>query len=213
MGKIFNTARFALNSVRKTNRRGIPCDASLVATTQQDTRRHDPARPRNPLWAHYQTADERWIFLVMIDSQRYWPAFCRAIEQPAIEEDERFCNEVARYRNSEELTLRIADMFASKTLAEWEARLKAHPIIWSPVRSLLEATRDPQTIEMGVFAEVDHPGHQGLRTVAPPVALSGHPMSGERPAPDLGVHGETILREAGCSSEEVEAALDRDPTG
>ena len=182
-------------------------DASLVATSGQDTRRHDRSSPRNPLWAHYRTADDRWIFLVMIDSQRYWPALCRAIGRPELEGDERFHNEVARYRNSEELTRLIAGVFASRPFAEWEAELAVHPVIWSPVQTLLEATRDPQVAEMGVFAEVDHPTQAGLRTVAPPVSLSAHPMPGDRPAPALGEHGHEVLREAGCSSDEVESAL------
>jgi len=188
-------------------------DASLVATAGQDTRRHDPASPRNPLWAHYRTADERWIFLVMIDSQRYWPALCRAIGRPELEADERFHNEVARYRNSPELTRLIADVFASRSFAEWEAELAGHPVIWSPVRTLLEATRDPQVTELGVFADIEHPGQPGLRTVAPPIQLSAHPMAGERPAPALGEHGRQILREAGCSNDEAEAALDSSRRG
>ena len=182
-------------------------DSSLVATSGQDTRRHDPKQPRNPLWAHYQTADDRWIFLVMIDSQRYWPAFCRAIGQPALEHDERFHNEVGRYRNSIELTARIQAVFAAKSFSEWEAHLTTQPIIWSPVRTLLEATQDPQVAEMGVFADVDHPRVDGLRTVAPPIHLSEHPMDGRRPAPALGAEGEQILQEAGCGPEEISDAI------
>jgi formyl-CoA transferase len=182
-------------------------DASLVASTEQDALRHDPVRPRNPLWAHYPTADERWIFLVMIDSQRYWPAVCRAIGRPELEHDERFADERSRYRSSKELTALLAEIFASRTLADWERLLVGQPIIWSPVRSLLEATRDPQVTEMGVLADVAHPEAEGLRTVAPPIELSAHPMPGTRPAPVLGADGEAVLRAAGCSSEEISAAL------
>ncbi|MEE2664316.1 MAG: CoA transferase [Myxococcota bacterium] len=182
-------------------------DASLVATTDQEARRHDPAGPRNPLWAHYRTADERWIFLVMIDSQRYWPALCRAIERPELERDERFANEVGRYRNSPELTALLAARFAEHTLADWQTRLAAHSLIWSPVQTLLEATRDPQVAEMQILAEVEHPEQPGIRTVAPPIHLSSHAMPGTRPAPALGAEGTAVLREAGCSAGEIEAAL------
>lgn len=182
-------------------------DASLVATTDQDVLRHDPSGPRNPLWAHYRTADDRWVFLVMIDAQRYWPAVCRAIERPELEHDERFADDRGRYRNSAELTAILADVFAEHSLADWEARLADHPLIWSPVRTLREAMHDPQVAAMDVLADVDHPEAPGLRTVAPPVRLSGHPMDGTRPAPALGADGRAILEAAGCSGDEIEAAL------
>ena len=36
-------------------------------------------RARDPLWSSYKCADERWIYFVMIQSDRHWPDFCRAL--------------------------------------------------------------------------------------------------------------------------------------
>jgi formyl-CoA transferase len=182
-------------------------DASMALTTGIDTPRHDRNRPRNPLWNHYRTKDERWVFLVMINSDLYWPALCRAIERPELADDARFSNAVERYRQSAELTPLLAEIFAARDLADWEKQLAPHSLIWSPVRSLSEAMADPQAAEMEMFASVDHPEVDGLRTVAPPLQLSLHPMRGERPAPALGADGAAILREAGCSEPEIAAAL------
>jgi len=183
-------------------------DVSLVATSDQEVQRHDSSGPRNPLWAHYRTGDDRWIFLVMIDSQRYWPAVCAALERPELEVDERFHNEVGRYRNSPELTSILDGIFASRSLEEWEAHLTAQPIIWSPVRTLHEATHDPQVAEMNVITTVDHPEHDGIRTVTPPVQLSNHAMPGTRPAPALGADSNAILEEAGCTTDEIATVLE-----
>ena len=35
----------------------------------------------NPLWSSYRCADGRWIYFVMIQSDRHWPDFCRALDQ------------------------------------------------------------------------------------------------------------------------------------
>ena len=40
----------------------------------------------NPLWSSYRCADERWIYFVMIQSDRYWPDFCRALGKSELAE-------------------------------------------------------------------------------------------------------------------------------
>ncbi len=185
-------------------------DAAPTLTTGDNPPPHDRRRPRNPLWNHYPTADGRWLFLVMIESDRYWPALCRAIGKPDLEADERFDGAVGRYRNSEALSAILADVFSSRSLAEWERTLGGEPVIWAPVRTLAEAVHDPQARANGVFARVDHPRTGPFETVAPPLRLSAHAMEGERPAPELGADGADVLRAAGLSEAEIASALESD---
>ncbi len=114
-----------------------------------------------------------------------------------------------RYKNSSDLVKILDQVFASRTLAEWEERLNAHPLIWSPARELSEVVHDPQARAMRYFRSVEHPTAGRFDTVAPPLRLSGHEMRAERPAPELGADGEAVLREAGLSAEEIAAALGR----
>lgn len=186
-------------------------DTALALATGQEPPRHDRARARNPLWNHYRTKDDRWLFLVMIESQRYWADFCAAIGREELRDDPRFEDTIPRYRNSGALCAALAEHFASRTLAEWERALDARRLIWSPVRTLSEALRDEQARATGVFASVDHPVAGTFETVTAPIRLSAHPMPGGRPAPALGADGEAILSEAGLSAEEIEDALGAEP--
>jgi len=183
-------------------------DAALALATGQDPPRHDRARARNPLWNHYRTKDDRWLFLVMIESQRYWADFCDAIDRSDLRDDARFEDTIPRYRNSEALCAELAGHFASRSLADWEPALNARRLIWSPVRTLSEALRDEQARVTGVFTEVEHPVAGRYETVSAPIRMSAHAMPGGRPAPSLGGDGADVLAEAGLSPAEIEAALE-----
>jgi crotonobetainyl-CoA:carnitine CoA-transferase CaiB-like acyl-CoA transferase len=182
-------------------------DVSCALATGQPPPPHDRRCARNPLWNHYATQDGRWLFLVMIESDRYWPAFCEAIGREALCGDTRFVDAVSRYRNAEDLCALLAETFAERSLAEWEQQLTGRPLIWSPVRTVKEALHDPQARATGVFTDVDHPVAGRYETVAPPVALSGYAMRGERPAPALGADTEAVLRSAGLAEDEIAAVL------
>ena len=183
-------------------------DVAHTLVTREAPPRHDRTRPRNPLWNHYRVKGGRWLFLVMIESDRYWPAFCRAIERPELTDHERYAGAVARYRNSADLAKLLEEVFMTRTLDEWEPQLNAHSLIWAPVRELAEAIHDPQARATGVFETVNHPTAGPFETVAPPLRLSAHPMRGNRPAPALGADAESVLREAGLSEAEIQAALE-----
>lgn len=179
-------------------------DMSTTLAAGQNTPRHDRSRARNPLWNQYMCRDGRWLFLVMIESDRYWDVFTEAIGRPDLARDERFSGAVPRYRHSAELIAILDAVFAERTLAEWSAQLGAHRLIWSPVKTLAEAAEDPNAIARGTFPLVDHPELGRFRTIAPPIQMSGHPMPGNAPAPALGADTAAVLREAGIDDETIE---------
>jgi crotonobetainyl-CoA:carnitine CoA-transferase CaiB-like acyl-CoA transferase len=178
-------------------------DAANTLVTGQTPPRHDRRAARNPLWNHYRTRDERWIFLVMVESDRYWPALARAIGLEALADDARFASAVARYRNNAELVRILDERFATRSLAEWSAELAKHRIIWAPVMTLAEAVDDEQANAFGSFPTVQHPTAGEFRTVAPPLKMSGHALHGTAPAPALSADTEAVLREAGVPEEAI----------
>jgi len=182
-------------------------DLSQTLATGNPAPMHDRTAPRNPLWNHYETGDGRWVMLVMIESPRYWGSFVRAIERPELEHDPRFVGPVERYRQSAELAAILDEVFAAHTLAQWEAKLAGKSVIWAPVRRLDETREDPQVRTMGYFSTVDHPELGRFETVGPPLLMSGHAMPADRPAPALGADSLALLRGAGLSQPEIEAAL------
>jgi formyl-CoA transferase len=178
-------------------------DAAMTLVTGQTPPRHDRRAARNPLWNHYPTHDGRWIFLVMIESDRYWPEFTRAIGRPELAGDEHFHGAVERYRNSAELIRMLDEIFAAQPLAVWQETLAKHRLIWAPVLTLAEAVEDPQAHAFGSFPTVEHPTQGPFRTVAPPFRMPGHVLPGTAPAPALSADTEAVLREVGVSEEEI----------
>lgn len=182
-------------------------DAACALVAKQNPPRHDRRRPLNPLWNHYSTKDGRWLFLSMIDADRYFPKLCQAMGCSELAKEERYSSMINRLAHTEELTAHLSDLFARKTLAEWELAFAGHDLIWAPVRTLAEAIEDPQAHANDMFPEVDHPNLGTFRTIGPPLKLSAYAMPANRPGPALGSHNRDVLREAGLSEDEITLAL------
>jgi crotonobetainyl-CoA:carnitine CoA-transferase CaiB-like acyl-CoA transferase len=184
-------------------------DLAPALVTRQNPPRHDRTRPRNPLWNQYAVKRGRWIFLVMIQSDRYWPALCDALGRRDLLEDPRFSGPVERYRNSAELVKILDGVFMQRSLEEWEPILNGHALIWSPVREVTEVLEDEQARAMGYIKRVEHERIGAFETIGPPFQMSDFQMDASRPAPDLGVDSEAVLREAGLDPAAIAKALER----
>ena len=157
----------------------------------------------NPMWNSYRCRDDRWIYFVMVQSDRFWPDFCAALAQPEWLKDPRFKDSSARTKNCSALIAEIDRVMATRNSAEWEPVFDAHGFIWAPVRTDAEVLTDPQAEAIGAFGAVEHPQIPGCRLVNNPIEFTEVEPRAHRAAPELGQHTEEVALEAGLSWEEI----------
>ncbi|MDD9854438.1 MAG: CoA transferase [Deltaproteobacteria bacterium] len=149
----------------------------------------------NPLWNHYRCADDAWLALAMLQSDRYWADFCAAVGLPQLAADPRFADMNARAANAGDCVAALDAAFATRPRAEWLRILDQAPgdFIYTIVNSVEDLPDDPQMQANGYIAHFDHPQHGATNMVGLPIALSQTPGGIRIPAPELGQHTEQIL--------------------
>jgi crotonobetainyl-CoA:carnitine CoA-transferase CaiB-like acyl-CoA transferase len=157
----------------------------------------------NPIWSSYRCKDEKWVYFVMVQSDRFWADFCRAVGKPDWIDDPPFKDSGVRAANCAALTGEIDRVIATRTSDEWAPIFDSHNLIWAPVRTAAEVLRDPQADAIGTFARVDHPQIPDCRLVNSPVEFGDTDSHAHRAAPELGQHTEEVALQAGLSWEEI----------
>ncbi|HBZ72043.1 MAG TPA: hypothetical protein DEP35_20865 [Deltaproteobacteria bacterium] len=179
-------------------------DIANALVTKAPARRHDRRAPANPLWNSYPVAGERWVLLVMIDPEPYWPKVCAALGREDLLTDARFADGWKRAANAAALAQELERTFLTKTLEQWRPVLDAAGLIWAPVLRVEEAVQDPQARSMGYFYEIEHPTAGRFETVGPPFRIEGMKLGASRAASPLHSDAQAILREAGLADGEIE---------
>jgi crotonobetainyl-CoA:carnitine CoA-transferase CaiB-like acyl-CoA transferase len=179
-------------------------DVANALVTKERARRHDRRAPLNPLWNSYPVAGERWLLLVMIDPEPYWPKLCTALARQDLLADPRFADGWKRAAHATVLCQELERTFLAKTLEEWRPVLDAAGLIWAPVLRVDEAIQDPQARTMGYFYEIEHPAAGRFETVAPPFRIEGTPLGARLAASPLNADARAILAEAGLDEGEIE---------
>ena len=179
-------------------------DVSASLDHKQPVQRHSRTGTPNPLSNYYEASDGKWVQLVMFDSQRFWPGFCRALELENLMVDERFATQDERAINNVGLISLIAERLSSRPRAEWGRRLDAEGCIWAPVQTVDEIANDPQVRANGFLAELNRPGSgDPFEVVAMPAKLERTPGRPQGPAPALGEHTEARLLELGYGWDKI----------
>ena len=87
------------------------------------------------------------------------------------------------------------------------SRLDEAGVPFGPVKTIREFAEDPQAKHNRTIFDADHPEAGTMRYVRYPGHLSETPAGLYRHPPRLGEHSAEVLREVGCSDEEIERLL------
>jgi len=126
-----------------------------------------------------------------------------ALGRPEWLEDPRFLTLPDRMAHIDELQEEIEAITTTKTTQEWIEIIDAAGVPCGPVLRYDETLRDPQVVERGMIAEVEHPIIGPMRTIAPPTKFSELDFSVRGPAPWIGQHNAEVLREVGYDDDQI----------
>jgi crotonobetainyl-CoA:carnitine CoA-transferase CaiB-like acyl-CoA transferase len=176
---------------------------------------NDPPRQRrdscpNPLNNFYLCKDGVWIQFALLQSDRHWPEFCRAIGIPELEKSEKYKSEDKRMENCVELISILDKRFATKTYHEWENILMKTDLLFNRVNKLTDVASDPQVVENNFIMDWDHSHWGKIKFPGFCYELSKTPPSIRREAPTLGQHTEEVLLELGYTWEDIANLKDKE---
>lgn len=153
----------------------------------------------------YATADGYLCLLIYND--KHWRRFFTLIGRPELEHDPRFCSHTARARHIDEAYAFVAEVIRTRTTSQWLDDLARVDIPAARLYSVDDLLDDAHLQATDFVRQVEHPSEGRLRTPAPLGRYARTPLGIRRPAPRLGEHSREILREAGCTDEEIDAMI------
>jgi len=147
--------------------------------------------------------DGKCIAIHLSSPDKFWRAFCRAIER----EDwiTAYPTRNDRVVHYEALAFALKPIFAQRTRAEWSERLEREDVPYAPELALADLEHDPQIRHLGTFYSIEHPMHGSVRAQHRPARVDGSREIDFRAPPDLGEHTEQVLSEAGFDRTRIES--------
>lgn len=150
-----------------------------------------------PNYRLYRCKDGRYVMLGTLE-ERFFRAFLRQIGQEQLMEGRHWSAE-----GLAPLARRLEEIFASRTLAEWQERFSHPESCLAPVNTVAEAFQDPQLRARGMLQRMEHPELGPITLIAPPFRFSETPCSLRQPPPAHGEHTEELLTQLGYSQAEI----------
>jgi crotonobetainyl-CoA:carnitine CoA-transferase CaiB-like acyl-CoA transferase len=139
-------------------------------------------------------------------SDAEWQGMCRALERPQWLEDARFRTAQDRVVNVRERLALTAEVLATRSSAEWLARLDAEGVPCAPVLERHEVFEHEQARINETVGEYEHPVAGRIRQPRPAARFDRTPAGIQRPAPVLGEHSREIVTELGLDADALAGA-------
>lgn len=151
----------------------------------------------------YRTKDDKWIMMMHLQPDPYWPKFCKAMGLDHLANDPEYSTMFQRLLHEFELIPKVEEIMAGKTLEEWKKIMDECGLIYAPVQEPTEVAKDEQAWANDNFLKFEHPIHGAMTMVNNPMRLSKSPGTIRRAAPEFNQHTEEVLQEFGFSWDDI----------
>lgn len=136
-----------------------------------------------------------WVTANIGPDFRAWQGVCAAMGRLDLLEDPRFSDQRSVLENVQAATGLVKEWLAGLDTVEAERRLREQHVVVGVVKSLPEAVRQPQVEARGLLETVDDPVFGRVEVVNSPIRYAHGEARVRGPAPRLGEHNSTVLRD------------------
>jgi CoA:oxalate CoA-transferase len=176
----------------------LDCQVALLAYLAQyfwaDGKVPGPMGSAHTSVVPYQALTARDGHLVVaVFAEKFWAAFCQAIERPDLATDPRFDENRKRVANRGALMPIVEEIFVRRSVQEWLAALRREGVPAAPIQSVDRVLSDPQVRLRQMVVDMTHPRLGALPTLGTPIKVDGNLGLEVRPAPLLGEHTDEVL--------------------
>jgi crotonobetainyl-CoA:carnitine CoA-transferase CaiB-like acyl-CoA transferase len=155
--------------------------------------RGDPKGPL-PTYRVFQAGDGEWLMLACL-TPVFWTKLALALGMEDYLADPRFEGApmvIPVPEDRQELSGRLAEIFATKPRRHWLDFLRQADVPVGPVLTRDDYLQDPQVLHNGMRVEIDDPEVGPTLQMGVPISLRGTPGGVRGPAPLLGQHDDEI---------------------
>lgn len=177
--------------------------AQNYLTTGEPPVRHGNAHPNIVPYETFPTADSQIALAIGSDDQ--YQRFCQTVGRPDLWEDERFRTNHGRVTHRRELVVKLGQLFAQRSTAQWLDLLLATAIPASAINDIPTVLADPQVRAREMVQSADHATQGEIELLGPVAKFSRTPATVRTAPPTLGADTRSVLSEIlDCTREELE---------
>jgi len=164
--------------------------------------RYKPSEAPNALVNSYRTADGRFVFLVMLQTDKFWRKLVTAFGRPELTDDPRFADHAARMKNNRDAAAALQELFGARPYDEVTAILNSTGGAWAPVQRPIDVLSDPQIVANEYVKDLKDANGTPFKLVPAPLQFNGESGTPTH-APAHGEHTDELLGELGLDMDQI----------